>query len=276
MANHKYELIMLIKRFEAAGDGTADPRVRVLGLEDRNGMFPNLAYGLHPIAVLRSHPRYTQLVSSPQTAAEAARVEAWCAERAVAEAACATPAERLQLPSPPPFACQLPEDVTQRSVLWHAVRYGRVTASAISELLGVYEPSTAENLLQHQVKTVGKRGLHRLDDAYERLYTVSLPRAPQIDSHEAGLRACNMQRGTDGEPTALLTYLASDTRLRITEAGVAHLKELPCALAEAVDMAHLPGITVSPDAYLVSVSVRERNWVGRCKGGKGEGNGVVG
>jgi hypothetical protein len=65
-----------------------------------------------------------------------------------------------------------------------------------------------------------------------------------------------MQMGTNGEATAMLTYLeklkAEQPRWKVQEAGVAHLTNLPPSVAGGgVMLERLPPIMVSPDGYVV-------------------------
>lgn len=128
------------------------------------GELPNLHFGMFGPAVLLAEPNYRQLC--PTTIAHAA--------------AMLGPRLSSYIGSPlPPDLCQL-TDVPQRTDLWKQLRVGRVTASTVSDLLGVREVQSTLFLRAQGVKLLAQPSPDYLNDAHSRLLARQVPQPTVI------------------------------------------------------------------------------------------------
>lgn len=215
------------------------------------GQLPNLRLGMFGEAVLKDSPSYCAM-DVHAAAASVEPLQSWMAIDG-------------NVGAPLPDNLIHLEDVPQRSEVWQMLRVGRVTASTISDILGIKEKESVTFLRKNGVKLMVREGSPEyLNTACEQLISKQPRQQEQISSHQQGYRACAMQMGTNGEHMGHLTFLkylrSKGLDLFVREAGVRHLSYIPATVLGISDeqvggwmcMDKLPPIMVSPDGYVVS------------------------
>lgn len=162
---------------------------------------------------------------------------------------------------PPELA--LLESVRQGGSLWFKMRQGSVTASTLAVFLGLAEDNIAKFLCSRGVKFAGKTGRSRLNDAF--INATTQRQEQQIATPIEAASAVAMRMGVAAEPAIALEYLKHYPGAIIGEAGVCHFTHIPVSVLTwgaarekgTVNLARLPKMLVSPDAYMVCLHTDE-------------------